>query len=239
LNNPPHYPLLHKSLEFYEQKLGTKFYKNPQGHYMPYASSTWKSFSVADYLNDCLYDVDMKGLVGFRSLDGKYNYVIEMQIERGPCGIEGAEADDLAKDKVSLMESSVVTPAIRDQLSRGVNFCSGERFLQEVLQLPWKIRVRGEGLENAVGRVAEEIKNPMDITYGDVVFFTEYYGERSVGVYVDYGVLVYNSCFRADAKRLDAKISYRVYRFYTGFGSIRYKMDENVFMKEIVGRPDL
>ncbi|MCC6158378.1 MAG: hypothetical protein IT350_10030 [Deltaproteobacteria bacterium] len=239
LNDPPSYALLHKSLEFYEQKLGVKFFKNEKDRYMPYTSSTWRSFAIADHLNDCLWTMQMKGLIGFRSLEGKYSYIIEMDAERGGCGVVGDDADSQAKDLVSIMETSVVTPSIRDQINRGVNFCSGEKFIQDVLQLPYKIRIRGESLENAVSRHAAEVRNPLDIAYGDLVFFTEYYGERNIAVYVGNGVIVYNSCFRADPHRLNTNISYRVYRLYSGFGAINYRMSTDVFMREIVGRPDL
>ncbi|MBZ0272264.1 hypothetical protein K8I61_09510 [bacterium] len=238
LKDPPSYGLFHDSMEFYEQKLGIKFYKNDKGRYLPYSTSTWKSFSIADQYNSCLYDFSMKGLIGYRSLEGRFRYVIEMDFAEGPCGVQYPNVDVTAMDKVTLMEGSVITPALKDQLGRGLNFCSAEKFLQQVLQVPWKIRVRGEGLEQAIARYAEEIKNPMDITYGDIVFFTRYYGERNVAIYVDYGVIVYNSCFKAKARRMTPDINYRVYRLYTGFSLAEYKVHQDVFMQDIVGRPE-
>jgi hypothetical protein len=238
LNDPPSYGLFRDSLEFYEQKLGIKFYRNSKGRFSLYSSSTWKTFSISDKLNECLYDVEMKGLIGYRSLEGRYKYIIEMSIQEGPCGLAYPNTDVLAMDKVTLMEGSVVTPAIKDQMDRTINFCSAERYLQEVLQLPWKVRIRGEGLEQAVARNAEEIKNPMDITYGDIVFFTKYYCERNVAIYVDYGVIVYNSCFQAKSRRMTPDINYRVYRVYSGFNLTRYKIHEDIFMKDFVGRPE-
>jgi len=238
LNDPPSYRLFHKSLEFYEKKLGLKFYQNSRERYQPFAASSWKSFTIADHLNECIYDVAMKGLIGYRSLDGKYEYIIEMNIEEVACGVTYPNVEVMAMDRVALMEGSVVTPEIRDQMKKGVNFCSAETFLQDVLQVPWKIRVRGEGLEQAIARNSEEIQNAMDISYGDIIFFTRYYGERNVAIYVDYGVIVYNSCFQAKATRLRPDINYRVYRLFTGFNLAQYKVNEDVFMKEIVGRPE-
>lgn len=238
LKDPPSYRLLEDSLEFYETKLGVKFYRNDKGRYTPFASSTWKSFSIADSLNECLFNVDMKGLIAYRSLKGRYKYIIEMNIDDGPCGIAYPDPDIMAVDKVTLMEGSVITPALRDQMDRGINFCSGEKFLQDVLQIPWKIRIRGEGLEGAVRRVAEEVRNPMDISFGDIIFFTEYYGERNIAIYVDYGLIVYNSCFKAKVRRMNTEINYKVYRLYTGFNMVQYKVHENVFMKEILGGPE-
>jgi hypothetical protein len=239
LKDPPSYRLLEDSLEFYELKIGTKFYRNDKNRYTPYASSTWKSFSISDTLNQCLYDINMKGLIAYRSLKGKYKYLIEMKIDEGPCGIQYPDPDNMAVDKVSLMEGTVITPALQESINKSLDFSSGEKFLQKVLQIPWKIRVRGQGLEKAVARIAQEIKNPMDITFGDIIFFTEYYGERNVAVYVDYGLIVYNSCFNAKVRRMNTDINYKVYRFYTGFNLVQYKVHQDVFLNEILGRPKI
>ncbi len=239
LKDPPSYRLLEDSLEFYETKIGVKFYRNDKGRYTPYTSSTWRAFSISDTLSQCLYDIDMKGLIAYRSLKGKYKYLIEMKIKEGPCGISYPDPDTLAIDKVALMEGTVLTPALQKAINTSLDFSSGEKFLQNALQIPWKIRVRGEGLEKAVARIAQEIKNPMDITFGDIIFFSEYYGERNVAVYVDYGLIVYNSCFKAKIRRMNTEINYKVYRFYTGFNLVQYKVHQDVFLNKILGRPDI
>ncbi|MCZ7582241.1 MAG: hypothetical protein M5R36_02285 [Deltaproteobacteria bacterium] len=181
----------------------------------------------------------MKGLIGYRSLEGKYQYIIEMNIQELTCGIAYPNAEVLAQDRIALMEGSVVTPAIVDQMNRGINLCSAERYIQEVLQLPWKVRVRGEGLEQAIARYSEEILNPMDISFRDVIFFTKYYGERNVAIYVDYGLVVYNSCFTAKATKMTPDINYRVYRLFTGFNLTQYKVNQDSWFGSYIGAPDV
>ena len=239
LKDPPTYRQLATSLNFYEEQLGIRFFKNAKDRYVPYSASDWKSFSIADDLNECLYDVQMRGLIVYRSMRGKTRGIIEMDVQKGPCGIRYPDADVTAQDKVGLMEGSLVTPAMEEQLNGGLSLNSGAKFLQTVLSLPWKVDSLEGGLEQAVGKVGIEIKNPMDVTFGDVVFFTEYYGERNVGVYVDYGSIIYNSCFRAQLRKMDPSINYRVYRIYTGFNLVRYKLHQNRFMKDFVGQPEL
>lgn len=238
LDDPPTYRQLASSLEYYEEKLGIKFYKNEKGRYLPYSTSGWQSFTIADELNECLYDINMKGLITYRYLEGKLASLIEMEIDRGPCGIRYPEADVVAVDKVTLQEGSVMSPIISEQIKGGIKMYSGAKFLQEILQVPWKVDSIEGGLENSVAKVGLEVKNALDITYGDVVFFTEYYGERSVGIYVDYGVIVTNSCFRAQARKMDSRINYRIYRIFTGFNMVQYKVHEEKWMKDFVGRPE-
>ena len=238
LSDPPTYRQLAASLTYYEKQLGIKFYKNKKGRYMVYATAGWKSFSIADDLNECLFDVNMKGLVTYRHIRGSTRSMIEMDIQRGPCGIRYPDADAIAQDKVTLMEGSVISPAIEEQLSGRVSLIRGSTFLQKLLALPWKVDSIEGGLEQAVSKVGMEVKNPLDVTFGDVVFFTEYYGERNVGLYVDYGYIVYNSCFRAQVRKMDSSINYRIYRVYTGFNMIRYKLHEAKFIREFVGGPE-
>ena len=237
LKNPPTYRQLAASLAYYENELGIKFYKNKQGRYQPYSTSGWQSFTLADDLNECIYDVNMKGLINYRTVQARTRAMIEMDIERGPCGIRYPDADSTAQDKVTLMEGSVITPAIEGQMTGGVTLVRGATFLQRILSLPWKVDSLEGGLEQAVAKVGVEVKNPLDVTFGDVVFFTEYYGERNVGVYVDYGYIVFNSCFRAQVRKMDAEINYRIYRIYTGPNLIQYKLHENKFIRDFVGGP--
>lgn len=235
LSDPPSYQQLADSLKYYEKQLDIKFYKNSKGRFVPYSTSGWQTFSIADDLNECLYDISMRGIVTYRYLGGKTRSMIEMEISRGPCGLRYPDAETSAMDRVTLMEGSVITPAIKRQLDKAASMPTGARFLQDILNLPFAIGSLDGGLEQSIAKMGKEVKNPLDITYGDVVFFTEYYGERNVGVYVDYGLMVYNSCFQSLARHMDQNINYRIYRIFTGFNMIKYKLHENVFMQEIVG----
>ena len=237
LKDPPTYRQLAASLAYYEKELGVKFYQNKKGRYQPYSTAGWQSFSIADDLNECLYDINMKGQINYRSIQGRTRNMIEMEIMRGPCGIKAPDADSVAQDKVTLMEGAVISPAIDQQMTGGVSLVKGSTFLQKILELPWRVDSLEGGLEQSVAKVGVEVKNPLDITFGDVIFFTQYYGERNVGIYVDYGYIVYNSCFRATVRKMDSEINYRIYRIYTGPNLIQYKLHENKFIRDIVGGP--
>jgi hypothetical protein len=238
LKDPPSYRQFADSLEYYEEELGMKFFRNKKGRFVPYATSGWKNFTIADRLNECIYDVAMKDLIVYRHLQGRMKGLIEMDITRAGCGIKYPDVDYVAMDKVTLMEGSVISPNLQDLTKGGLSLTRGAAFLQRVLQLPWRVDSLEGGLEQAVSKVGTEIRNPLDITYGDVVFFTEHYGERNVGLYVDYGLIVYNSSFRASARKMDSSINYRIYRIYTGFNLARYKVHENKFLRDFVGQPD-
>ena len=236
LEDPPSYGQLASSLEHWEKELGVKFYRNSKGYFQPYSVSNWNSFTIADDLNECLFEVQMKGLVTYRHMGGGVRAAIDMEIHRGPCGIKAPYAEIEAIDAVNLMESTVITPSLMDQVN-SISLCTGTKFIQRNMSVPWRVDSIPGGLEQAVGKIGYEVKNPLDITFGDIVFFTEYYGERNVGIYVDYGNMVYNSCFRAKVRRMDSKINYRVYRLYTGFNLVEYKLHENKFIEGFVGGP--
>lgn len=239
MEDPPNYRQLASSLEYYEKQLGIKFFKNSKNRYQPYSTAGWQSFSIADDLNECLYDINMKGLVTYRAAGGKTMSMIEMDIARGPCGIKYPDADSSAQDRITLMEGSVVTPALDEQVNGRVSLLRGANFLQKILALPWRVDSIEGGLEQAVAKVSYEVKNPLDVTYGDVVFFTEFYGERNVGVYIDYGHLVYNSCFRAKVAKMDSRsMDYRIYRIYTGPNAIQYKVHQGVVIQKFIGSPE-
>lgn len=237
LENPPSYGHFASSLEYYEKQLGLKFFKNKNKRYMPYATAGPMSFSIADDLNECLYDINMKSIVTYRSVRGRTRSMIEMDITRGPCGIKYPDADPTAQDRVTLMEGSVLSPAIDEQVNGGISLVRGATFLQKILNLPWRVDSVEGGLEQAVSTVGKIIKNPLDVTFGDVVFFTEYYGERNVGIYYDYGYIVYNSCFRAQVIKMDSSMNYQIYRVFTGPAAIHYKIHETKFLKELIGSP--
>jgi hypothetical protein len=238
LSDPPTYRQLSASMKYYEKELGIKFYQNKNGMYQPYSTAGWQSFSIADDLNECLYDITMKDLITYRSVRGSTRAMIEMEIVRGPCGIRYPDADSIAQDRVTLMEGSVVSPAIDDLVNGGVSMVRGATFLQLIMNTPWRVDSIPGGLEQAVAKVGYEVKNPLDVTFGDVVFFTEYYGERNVGVYLDYGHIVFNSCFRAQVRKMDSNMNYRIFRIYTGPNAIQYKLHESGFMQNLIGAPE-
>jgi len=237
LEDPPSYRHFSGSLEYYEKQLGIKFFKNRNKMFQPYSTAGAMSFAIADELNECLYDINMKSIVTYRSVRGSTRSMIEMDIVRGPCGIKYPDADPTAQDRVTLMEGSVVHPAIDEQVNGGLTLVKGATFLQRILNFPWRVDSVEGGLEQAVAKVGKIVKNPLDVTFGDVVFFTEYYGERNVGIYYDYGYIVYNSCFRAQVVKMDSGMNYQIYRVFTGPAAIHYKIHETKFLKELIGTP--
>lgn len=232
ISEVPSYDLFADSLRYYERKYGIEFYKNKKGKYAPFAASSWTSFSIADKHGQCLFDVEVVGLQKFRT-----TVLLEMDISRGPCGLKYPEADPQAVERVSIMEGSVVSQELVSRVKRTSLFCSDKRFLQKVLQVPFDLDFGGSDLELSLQKVAEQIANPMDVSFGDIVFFDSYPNERSVGIYVGYGAIVYSTCFGAKIHQISAKNKYRVYRIFTGFAWTQYKLHQGKFMQDYLEVP--
>jgi hypothetical protein len=236
LNRPPSYALWAKSLRHYEQAMGVEFYRNGKGRYEPFATATWDSFSIADRSGDCLFDVDVVGTQNFRSLEGKQAILLEMDIRPGACGLVYPKADMTAMDRVSVMEGTVVSPELVDRLG-GSGMCSDAKFLEKTLQAPYRIEVVGDDLEQSIAKGADRVANALGLALGDVVFFSDYPGEEVVGIYAGYGLIVYNTCFGANAHQMRTGGNYRIYRLFTGFDWTRYRMHHDRFLRQFVGGP--
>lgn len=232
ISEVPSYDLFADSLRYYERKYGVEFYKNKKGKYAPFSASSWTSFSIADKHGNCLFDVEVVGLQKFGA-----TVLLEMDISRGPCGLKYPDADPQAVERVSIMEGSVVSHELINRLNKISLFCSDKRFLQKVLQVPFDLDFGGSDIELSIQKVAEQIANPMDISFGDIVFFDSYPNERSVGIYVGYGVLTYSSCFGAKIHQISPKNKYRVYRIFTGFAWTQYKLHQGKFMQNYLEVP--
>lgn len=230
LDHEPSYGLFEDSLRYYENKLGIEFYKNAEGKYMPFSVASWDSFSIADSEGQCLYDVEIVGLMKLR-----FKVLLEMDITQGPCNLKYPDTDIAVADRVSLMEGSVISKELIDRLN-GISFlCSDKRFLQKVLQPPFDLGMAGSDLETSIAKIGEEVTDPMDLSFGDIVFFEPYPDEKTVGIYVGYGAVVYNTCFGAKIHKMSAKKRYRIYRIYTGFAWTRYRMHQQKFMQQYLG----
>lgn len=236
LNKPPRYEFLARSLRYYERRLGVEFYKNEQNVFSPYSVAAWDSFSIADASGQCLYDVEILGVRQFRYLDGARQVLLDMSVTPGPCNVRYPNADTAAVDRVSAMEGAVVSPKLFDRLDGG-GMCSDKRFVQENLQVPYDVEVEGDDVEGSLDRLAEKIDNPIKIRFGDLVFFSPYPEERAVGIYVGYGLVVYNSCFRGKAHMMRADGDYRIYRLFQGPAWTRYRIHQQKFMEQYVGTP--
>lgn len=232
ISEVPSYDLLADSLRYYERRFGVEFYKNKKGKYIPFAASSWTSFSIADKAGQCLFDVEVVGLQKFGT-----TVLLEMDISRGPCGLKYPEANPEAVERVSIMEGSVVSQELTDRIQGTSLFCSDKRFLQKSLQVPFDLDFGGRDMESSIQKVAEQVTNPMDLSFGDIVFFDSYPNEPSVGIYVGYGALTMNACFKAKVHQLSAKNKYRVYRIFTGFSWTQYKLHQGKFIQNYLEAP--
>jgi len=229
IDKVPSYGLFYRSLKRYERELGIEFYKDSQGRYMPFAAYSWDSFSIADSSGECLYDIEVVGVKKTR-----LDVILDLEVSQGPCGLKYPNTDAAVMERVSTMEGSVVSYELIDQLN-GFSFCSDKKFLQKVLQVPFALEHEGRDLESSLQDVAMQITNPLDISFGDIVFFEPYTGEQAVGIYVGYGVVVYHTCFGAKIHYITPKRRYRIYRIFTGFAWTRYKLHQEKFMADYMG----
>ena len=237
LGKAPGYAVWARSLRHYEQTMGVEFYRNARGRYTPYAESSWDSFSIADRSGDCLYVVDVIGAENYKHLEGKREVLLEMDVRPGPCGLAYPKTDSQAMDRVSVMEGTVISPALVDRLAGGSPMCEDVQFLQKVLQVPYRLESPGDDLEQSISKEADRVKNALDSAVGDIVFFSAYPGETTVGIYAGYGLIIYNSCFGARSHQMQTGGNYRIYRLFAGFHWTHYRMHHDRFLQQFVGGP--
>ena len=234
LNKVPPYRLVERSLQYQERRLGVQFFRNKKGMYAPYATRAWDSFSIADRDGECLYDVNVRGVMNYRYLEGKRELLLDLSVTPGPCGLTYPNAHVEATDRISTMEGAVVSPNLIDRLDSN-GMCSDMKFVQDVLQFPYKIEIIGDDVLRSVARVGTEVGSPMRAAFGDVVSFSPYPEERAIGIYVGYGLVVYNSCFGAKAHKMVAGRQYDIFRLVTGFSATRYRIHDRKFLQRYLG----
>jgi hypothetical protein len=237
VHDPPSYALFARSLDYVEKKHGIEFRRNSQGKYYPYSTYAWNHFSIADAENNCLFDVKYDRMTSFQGVGSGYSTVLDMQIERGPCGISEADLRVEALDRLQNLEGAIVSRKVLDNMRQSTNFISDRTYLMDSLQVPWELKSSIHGLEPFMAANLERIENPTNIAFGDIVVFSEYVGEHTVGIYVGYGVIVTNCCFRTQAHRLQADLEYRVYRLYSGFAQARYQIHRDSVLQQFLANP--
>jgi hypothetical protein len=229
--------MLARSLEYYEGNSGVTFYRNEKGTFFPFSSYAWNHFSIADSEANCLYDVKVVRQRSFQHLDGEFATLLELNVEKGPCNIRYPDANVEALDRLQNMEGAVVTRQLLKYLNEGTQFISDAKFIQQALQVPWQVESNTYGLEPFLDKLAQRVENPMEITFGDIVFFSEYVGEVTMGVYAGYGLIVTNCCFRTQVRRLNNETEYRIYRIYSGFDQVKYKIHQDRVLHQFLGNP--
>ena len=237
IEKPPSYKMLAASLEFYEDQMGVRFYRNEKDSFYPYSSYSWNHFSIADRESACLYDVKIVRQRSFQHLEGEFATLLELDIQKGPCNIVYPNVNVEALDRLQNMEGAVVTKNLLHHLKQGTNFISDSRFIQESLQVPWQVESSAHGLEPFIAKIAHRVEDPMEITFGDVVFFSEYVGEVTVGVYAGYGLVVSNACFRTEVRKLRNDLEYRIYRLFAGFDQVKYKLHQDKVLHQFLSNP--
>ncbi|NLH50420.1 MAG: hypothetical protein GX444_17715 [Myxococcales bacterium] len=237
VKEPPSYALFAKSLEYQEKALGVRFRRTEMGTYAPYSAAAWNHFSIADEANNCLYDVKYDRLRSFQQLGAGYATLLDMQVEKGPCGIAAANLNMEALDRLQNLEGGIVSQKLIENLQKGTNFIGDRRFLQETLQAPWILESSISGLEPFINSHLTRVQNPLDVVYGDIVFFSEYIGERTVGIYIGYGMIACNRCFRTEVHKISAEVEYHVYRLYTGFAQVSYKVHHDSVLHRMLSNP--
>ncbi|HPM77699.1 MAG TPA: hypothetical protein PK961_11445 [bacterium] len=239
LKGPPSYDLLAKSLEYYEQKLGLKFRRNKKERFLPYSAYAWNHFSIADAENNCLYDVKFDRLRSFQALGDKFESLLDLKIEKGPCGISTPNVSVGARDRLQNMEGAIISKKLLSNIREGTHFISDRAFVQDALQVPYKVESSIYGMEPYLAKMLDRVEDPLDIALGDLVFFSEYVGEWTIGIYAGYGLMVTNCCFRTQVRPLSKDLEYRVYRIYGGFAQVEYKIHQDSVLHRYLSNPRL
>ncbi len=237
LKGPPSYALFARSLDFAEKRRDVQFRRNENGAYQLYSAYAWNHFTIADAENNCLYDVTFNRLTSFQGLGGGYSTLLDLEITPGPCGISALDLKVEALDRLQNLEGAIISQKVLANMRKGTNFISDPSFLQDVLQVPWAVKSQAYGLEPYLARNLAAIEDPDDITFGDIVIFSEYIGEHTVGIYVGYGVIVCNCCFRTQVHRVRGDLEYRVYRLYSGFSLADYQIHQDSVLQQFLANP--
>jgi len=237
LKEPPSHDLFTRSLEYYESQTGIRFFRNNQGQLAPFAAAAWNHFFIADAENECLYEIETHRTRSFQHLEGRYQTILDMQVQRGPCGLKAPNVNNDALDYLQNMEGNVISKQLLKYITEGRHLHADHTFLQDALQIPWKLESASYGLETFINANCERIENPLDITFGDIIVYSEYVGEWTVGIYVGYGLMVTNCCFQTNVHRLNTTDVYRVYRLFSGFGQVQYKVHQDTVLYQYLSNP--
>jgi len=237
IEDPPSYDLFERSLEYFEQQNGVKFRRNDNKRYYLFSSQAWNHFTIADVENHCLYDVEYDRMRSFQHLGTGYRMLLDLKINKGPCGITSDNVSSSALDLLQHMEGAIISKKLLENIEKGTNFISDQAFLQETLQVPWEVESTYYGLEPFLARNAQRVEDPLDIAFGDIAFFSEYVNETTVGLYIGFGLVVTNCCFRTEVHRMNNEQEYRIYRLYSGFGQVEYKVHQDSVLHSFLTNP--
>lgn len=237
IEEPPSYEMFERSLEYIEQQKGIKFRRNDNKRFYLFSSQAWNHFAIADVENHCLYDVEYDRMRSFQHLGTGYRMLLDMKVEQGPCGITSDNVSSPALDLLQHMEGAVISKKLLENIEKGTNFISDQAFLQETMQVPWKVESSYYGLEPFLALNAQRVEDSLDIAFGDIVFFSEYVNETTVGIYIGYGLVVTNCCFRTEVHRMNNEQEYRIYRLYSGFGQVEYKVHQDSVLHTFLTNP--
>jgi hypothetical protein len=238
IDKPPSYEVLARSLDYVEKQQGLQFRRNAQGSYFPFSANAWNHFTIADAENNCLYDVQFSRLRSFQQLGGGFQTILDLQVTKGPCGLTAQNLNVGVLDRLQHLEGAVVSAKLVENMEKSTNFLSDVGFLQSALAAPYKLQSSlSAGLEPYFAERLERVANPLDVAFGDIVVFSEQLGEHAVGVYVGYGLVVTNCCFRTEVRKISSDLEYHVYRLYAGFAQVNYQVHHDAVLHRMLSNP--
>jgi hypothetical protein len=238
IKEPPSYDLLARSLDYVEKQQGIQFRRNEKGSYFPFSANAWNHFTIADASNNCLYDVQFTHLRSFQQLGKGFQTILNLEVTKGPCGLTSANLNIGVLDRLQHLEGAVISAKLVENMEKGTNFISDMAFIQKTLQAPYELHSSlSAGLEPYLNERLERVVNPLDVAFGDIMIFSEQFGEYTLGIYVGYGLLVTNCCFRTEVRKMSSEVEYHVYRLYAGFAQVNYKVHHDEVLHRMLSNP--
>lgn len=227
----PHYKNLADLLENKGSQKGVSFYLTPASNYILFALNASETFFIPDKTGTCLFQI---GLLSDNQAASQ-QIISDISITPGPCGLKYPDTSAEVRKIVSTMAEEIVLPGLKDRLSGKpwIGECSDKNFLQQTLlqKMPYDIRPTATDLEGAISQFAINVNDPLEIAFGDVIFFPLQKNTNTVGIYMGYGLVVYHKdCSKAGVHRLTGGIQYRIYRPITGFAWTRYQPSDSDFL---------
>ncbi len=230
-----HYKDIVHRLKKKGNRRGVDFYQNDTGNYVLYAIESKEKFTFADKTGTCLYNAEISKNVE-NALTNTKNY--DVTLASGICGIKYPDA---SPDVLLLIDAMArdLLGSLMSRLDGGPWMwkCSDESFLKQTVlyQFPFEVLDGSEDLEKSISRISRKIHDPLDIAFGDVVFYRSQENQTKVGVYAGYGLIVSNQdCQHAGLHRLTGENNYRIYRILMGYAWTRYQANDPLFLKKYV-----
>ncbi len=232
---PPSYDVFTHSLELAEQQQHVQFRRNSKGGYFLFAANSWNHFTIADAENACIYDIRVTKQHIIQQLGGSIQTILDLDVAKGACGLAPENLNTEVLDHLQHVEGAVITARLSEYLRGGTRFLTDLSFLQTTLQAPFQLSPPpSRGFEPYFADKLERIDNASDIAYGDIVVYSKQIGEHAVGTYVGYGVVATCCCFHTEMQRLSTKIDYHVYRLYSGFAQVNYKVHYDAILHRLL-----